>query len=129
MKKEVSHKNIIKGLLKEALFLDLEVQIHLAESFIHGRIVELNDNDEQAMMLYLDPGALSAAPFPERIEISIFFKNFMARFEAHVSFLRMPFLMIKLPETIYLTNERNENRHHPPLPHLPRLGSHHAGRA
>lgn len=112
MNNVVTHKNIIKGVLKEALFLDLEAQVDLGGTIIHGRIVELSDNETEAMMLYLDLDEGLPTDLPMEAQISVFFKNFMARFQVQISFWRMPFLMLHFPDEITLSNERTETRHH-----------------
>lgn len=112
MKNQVTHKNIIKGILKEALFLDLEGEIEIGKSTLHGRIVELSDNEDEAMMLYLDLDETLPNDLPANVKISIFFKNFMARFDANIAFWRTPFVMIKFPTSVTLSNDRTEARYH-----------------
>ncbi|MBY0515909.1 MAG: hypothetical protein K2P81_03300 [Bacteriovoracaceae bacterium] len=110
MKKTVSNQNVIKGILKEALFLDLEVQIQFKEMTILGRIVEIGENDSRAIMIYLDSFSEADQNIEGEVQLSILFKNFKTLSTQKVSFLRAPFLMVDYPETIELTNERAEQR-------------------
>lgn len=110
MKKIVTDLKIIKGILKEALFLDLEASLVVADSQIHGRIVELSDSADEAVLLYLDFDE-HIPEFANSHELKIYFKNFRVQSELAISYYRPPFLMLKQPVSMILSNEREDSRH------------------
>jgi hypothetical protein len=111
LKKSVTNSNIIKGIIKEALFLDLEVELLLNEFPMRCQIVEVNDGENCSFLLYTENGVTSAQPDDENLEVSIFFKNFRVNFQSLVDFSRTPFFMLKMPSEIHLINQRQELRH------------------
>ncbi|HAZ11501.1 MAG: hypothetical protein A2X86_10985 [Bdellovibrionales bacterium GWA2_49_15] len=107
MKKELNNKNIIRGFLREALFLDLEIQVEFDGERAHGRIVELNSNEDEALLIYINGEKEVSKDFNTTVKGNIFFKNFVATFSTYAAFWRMPFLMLAAPKELTLSNERN----------------------
>jgi hypothetical protein len=110
LKKDVRHKPIIKGILKEALFLDLEIQVTAGGQVFHGRIVELGDKESEALLLHLDMEDALPNEVTGDVRFSIFFKNFKTNATAGVGFYRPPFLMLGQPDVMLISNERQEVR-------------------
>lgn len=108
MKKKIESVDIIKGLLKEALFLDLEVQLEISNKTSTARIVELNESGQEGILLYLNESI--PVEDSDKVTVSIFFKNFMVKYTSPSLFLRSPFLMVEFPKQINLSNERAESR-------------------
>ncbi len=92
--------------------MDLEIQLTTAGQEFHGRVVELGEKDQEALLLHLDMEDDLPVDVSGEIEFSIFFKNFKSTAKSIVAFYRPPFLMLGQPASMLISNERQEVRIH-----------------
>ena len=108
LKKNINNANIIQGLLKEALFLDLDLSYNQEEVSGYGKVIELDTNNSTDILIFMND--TQHLNIEKNINITFFFKNFLLTFQSKIVQCSHPFIIIKNATNVDLVNLRHQKR-------------------
>ena len=105
--KEITKKEIINGLLKEALFLDIDVDFLIEKIKVRGKMIDLSTENDQIMLFFENQFEQSSGT---EISVVFNFEKFQISFLTSNLSGTSPFYMIQTPEKLQIVNNRSNKR-------------------